>query len=202
MKTYSVHIIHYRTYRTPPWWNISHKSQDMKKLVSVPLLEVNWSIFINGKQGISPNKIVLHYHSPKSTHQGKLQTKTWSGFLHHIQEDPSHVCNQDYNTNKGCCIPTDTYLSIFSLPDHPGYLVIWATLPWDHPLWCDDLHLSGAYVCFHTQGRLFYLPKTYFKRTIAHNLCMLIYQNLQYSSLFPEIWQQYFLVLNVDGSRF
>ena len=48
------------------------------------------------------------------------------------------MCTQDVNTNKGCCIPPDTYLGIFSVPDHPGYLVRWTTPPWDHPLWCDD----------------------------------------------------------------
>ena len=72
------------------------------------------------------------------------------------------MCTQDGNTNKGCCIPPDIYLSIFSVPEHPGYLVIMATPPWDHPFWCDDMHLSGSYVCFTTQGRLFCFPKPYF----------------------------------------
>ena len=53
---------------------------------------------------------------------------------------------QDGKTNKWCSIPPDTYLGIFYGPDHPGYLVRWKTPPWAHPLWCNDLHLSGAYV--------------------------------------------------------
>ena len=72
------------------------------------------------------------------------------------------MCTQDGNTNKGCFIPPDAYLGIISVPDHPGYLIIWTTPSWDHPLWRDDLHLSGAYVCFPTQGRLFCFPKPYF----------------------------------------
>ena len=145
----------------------------------MPLLEGNWSIFVNGNQWILPNTIDLHYDSLKATHQGKLQTKTWSDFLHLSQEDPIHMCTQDGNTNKGCCIPPYTYLGIVSVPDHPGYLVICKNNPWDHPLWCDDLHLSGAYVWFYTQVKLFCLPKPYFLRTIAHHLCRLIYQDLQ-----------------------
>ena len=31
-----------------------------------------------------------------------------------------------------------------------------------HPLWFDNLHLYGAYVCFPTEGRLFCLAKPYF----------------------------------------
>ena len=42
---------------------------------------------------------------------------------------------------------------------HPGYLVRWKTPHWTHPLWCVDMHLSGAYVCFPAQGRLLYFPK-------------------------------------------
>ena len=78
------------------------------------------------------------------------------------QLDPSHMCNQDGNTNKGCYPHPETYLGIFSVPDHTGYLVILVTPPWAHPLWCDDLHFSGAYVCFTTQLRLFFFPKHYF----------------------------------------
>ena len=44
----------------------------MKKLASVPWLEVNLSIFVNGKQGIGPNTIATHFHITKATHQGKL----------------------------------------------------------------------------------------------------------------------------------
>ena len=73
------------------------------------------------------------------------------------------MCTQDGNTKKDCCIPSDTNLGIFSVPDHPGYLVRWKTTPWDHTLWCDDLHLFGAYVCLTTQGGLFFFPKPYFK---------------------------------------
>ena len=86
---------------------------------------------------------------------------------------------QDCNINKGCCIRPDTYLGIFSVPDHTGYLVIWTTTPWAHPIWCDDLHLSGAYVCFLTQGGLFYFPKPYFLRPRTYHICRVIYQNLQ-----------------------
>ena len=38
---------------------------------------------------------------------------------------------------------------------------------WDHPLWCDHMRLFGAYICLTTQGRLFYLPNTYFKNNIT-----------------------------------
>ena len=72
------------------------------------------------------------------------------------------MCTQYGNTNKGCCIPPDTYFSIVYVPDHPVYIVIWTTPHWDHPIWCDDLHLSGAYVCFPSQGRLFCFPEALF----------------------------------------
>ena len=73
--------------------------------------------------------------------------------------------NQYGNTNKGCYLLIDTYLSIVSLPDHIGYFVRRVAPPWDHTIWCDDLHLYGADVCFNIQGRVFFLPKTYFDRT-------------------------------------
>ena len=72
------------------------------------------------------------------------------------------MCTQDGNTNKGCYLPPDTYLGIFYLPDHTGYILRRVTPPWTHPIWCDDLHLSGEYVCFPTKGRLFCFPRTYF----------------------------------------
>ena len=89
------------------------------------------------------------------------------------------MCTQDGNTNKGCCIPPDTDIGIFSLPGHPGYILRWTTPPWAHPLWFDDLHLSGAYLCFNTQGELFCFPKPYFFKTRAHHIRRIIYQNLQ-----------------------
>ena len=97
------------------------------------------------------------------------------------------MCTHDGNTNRGCYLPPDTYNGIVSGNDHPGYLVRQVTTLWTHLLWCYYLHLSGAYVCFTTQGRLFYLPKPYFFITIAHNLRRLVYKNLQYPSLFPKI---------------
>ena len=123
----------------------------------------------NGKQIIGLNTISPHFHSPKSTHKGKLQTIIWYDFLHLRQEDTSHLCTQYGNTNKGFLIPPDTYLGIFSLPDNTDYLVSCITLPLTHPLCCDDMHLSGAYVCFPTQIRLLCLLKTYLSRTIAHH---------------------------------
>ena len=72
------------------------------------------------------------------------------------------MCTQDVNTKKGFCIPSDTYIGFFSVPDHTGYLVRSITPPWENPLCCDDLHLSGAYMFFPTQGRLFYFTKYYF----------------------------------------
>ena len=39
-------------------------------------------------------------------------------------------------------------------------------------------------------------------RKISHHLCMLVYQNLQYPSLFHKIWLQYLVVLYPDRSRF
>ena len=61
-----------------------------------------------------------------------------------------------------CYLPPDTYLGIVSIPDSPFYLPIWVNLPWTHSLWCDDIHLSGEYVCFPNQGRLLYFTNTYF----------------------------------------
>ena len=95
------------------------------------------------------------------------------------------MCTQDDSAKKWCYLPPDTYLGIVSVPDHPGYLVRRVNPPWKHPLWYNDLHLSGAHVCFPTQGRLFCLTKPYFFRTRAHHICMLVYKNLQYPSLFP-----------------
>ena len=89
------------------------------------------------------------------------------------------MCTQDGDTSKGCCIPPDTYRGIFSVPDHPGYIIIWKITPWAHPLWCDDLHLYGANVRFTTEGRLFCLPKPYVLGKISHHLRRLIHQNLQ-----------------------
>ena len=135
-----------------------------EKHVSMPLSEGQWSRSINGNQGIVQNTIYPHFHSPKATHKGKIQAKTWSDFLYLCQEDPNHLCTRDGNTNKGWYLPTDTYIGIFSVPDLPVYLVIRVTPPLTHPLWYDDLHLSGAYVCFPTQVRLFCLTKPYFSK--------------------------------------
>ena len=55
-----------------------------------------------------------------------------------------------------------THILVFSVPYHPGYLVRCTTPPWNHPLWCDDLRLSGAYMCFPTQRILFCFPEPYF----------------------------------------
>ena len=85
---------------------------------------------------------------------------------------------QDSNTNKGYCILPDTYLVIFSVPYHPGYLVIWTTPPRYHPLWSDDLYLSGTNVCFTTQGRIFCFTNPYFLRIRTDHLRRIIYQNL------------------------
>ena len=70
------------------------------------------------------------------------------------------------------------HISWVFLPDHPGYLVRWVTPAWTHPIWCDDLQLSGTYVCFPTQGRLFCFPKPYFSEqyhTIFVGLFIKIY---------------------------
>ena len=72
------------------------------------------------------------------------------------------MCTQDGNSRKCCYLPPDTYLGIVYVPDHPGYLIRGVTTPWTHPLWYDDLHLSGVYVCFPTQVRLLCLSKPYF----------------------------------------
>ena len=42
------------------------------------------------------------------------------------------MCTQDSNTNKGCYIPPDTYLGIFSVPDQRGIkknieVIFWGT---------------------------------------------------------------------------
>ena len=72
------------------------------------------------------------------------------------------MCTHDGNTNKGCYTPPDKYLGIFYVPNHPGYTVRCTTPTWSHPLWCDDLHLSGDMCVFTTQGRLFCFPKPCF----------------------------------------
>ena len=140
---------------------------------------LEWSIFTYGNQGIEPNTIATHYHSPKATHKGKIWTKNWYNFLHLRQEDPSHLCTNDGNTNRGYYLPTNTYIGIVYLPEIPGHLVRIVTPPCTHPLRCDDLHLSGAYVCFTTKGRLFCFPKPYFFWKIAHNLRRIVYQSLK-----------------------
>ena len=78
------------------------------------------------------------------------------------QEYPSHIFTQDGNFNRGCYLPPDTYLGIISVPDHTGYIVRQVPPPWAHPLWYDDMYLSGANVCFYTQVRLFCFTKPYF----------------------------------------
>ena len=133
-----------------------------KKHVYMPLSEGQWSRFVNRKQGIGSYTMAPHFYSPKATHQGKLWTKTWSDFIHLCKEYPSHIFNQDGNINKVCYLPHDTYIGIVSVPDHPGRIVILVTPPWTHPLRCYYLHLSGAYVCFTTQGRIFCFPEPYF----------------------------------------
>ena len=72
------------------------------------------------------------------------------------------MCNQEVNTNKGYYLPPDTYPGIFSVPAHPGYIVILVAPHWNHPNWCDDLNLSGTYMCFTTLGRIFFLINNYF----------------------------------------
>ena len=85
------------------------------------------------------------------------------------------MCNQDGNTNKVFCIPPNTYLSFFSVSDNPGYLVRCTTPPWAYPLWCDDLHFSGAYMCFSPKEDSSVCPSLVLLRTRAHHLRMIIY---------------------------
>ena len=99
--------------------------------------------------------------------------------MHLRQEDLSNLCTQDGNTNKGCYLPPDTYLSNVYVTDHPGYRVRQVTHPWTHSIWCDDMHISSTYVCFTTQGRLLCFPKPCFYRTRAHHLRRLVYKNLK-----------------------
>ena len=73
------------------------------------------------------------------------------------------MCTQYVNINKGCCIPPDTYIGIFSVPDHPGYLVRWTTPPWYHSLSFDDLHLSGSYVFYSPKGDYSVFPNLIFE---------------------------------------
>ena len=102
------------------------------------------------------------FHRPTATHQGKLRTKTWSDFLNLNQEDPSSLCTHDSNTKKGCYLPPDTYIGIVYVPYHPGYIVRLVYNTWTHYIWYYDLHLSGVYVYFPTQGRLFCFTKALF----------------------------------------
>ena len=57
---------------------------------------------------------------------------------------------QQGNTNKGNQRHPDTYIGIFSVTYHSGYIVMGVVTLWKHHLWCDYLHLSGNYVCFPT----------------------------------------------------
>ena len=104
--------------------------------------------------------------------------------------------------NKGCYLPPGKYIVILSVPDHTCYLVRRVTPPCTHPLWCDDMHSYGAYVYFPTQGRLFFLPKPYFPRTMAHHLHSIVYKNPQYTLLLPEILLQSLVLFHADGSIF
>ena len=72
------------------------------------------------------------------------------------------MCTQQGNTNQGYYLPLATYIGIVSLPSHTGYIVIQGPPLWNHTIRCYDLHLSGAYVYFPTQGGLICLPNTYF----------------------------------------
>ena len=57
------------------------------------------------------------------------------------------MCTQYVNTNKGYYIPPDIYIGIVSLPYHTGYILIFVSPIWNYPIWCYDMHLSGACVC-------------------------------------------------------
>ena len=72
------------------------------------------------------------------------------------------MCMKDGNANKGCYIPPETYLGIISVSDSPGCLVKGVTPSWTHPLWYDDMHLYGVYVCFTTQGNSSVCPSLIF----------------------------------------
>ena len=153
----------------------------------MPSSESKWSIFIDKKQWIGPNTITPHYHIAKDTHQGKFQTRTWYNFLHLCQEYPSHIFIQDGNSNKGCYQPPGKYIGIFSVPDHPGYLLRRVPHPWTHPIWYDDLHAYSAYMCFFSIKEGSSVCPNLIFWTRAHHLCRLVYQNLQYLSLLTTI---------------
>ena len=71
----------------------------------------------------------------------------------------------------------------------PPSLVWWYALIW--------------WVCvfFHSKKTLLFAQALFF-RTRAHHLCRLVYQNLQYPSMFPQIWLLYLGVFHADISRF
>ena len=73
----------------------------MKKLVSVPLPEDDWTIFVYGNQEIIQTPIDKYDQIPKAIHQGILQTKTKFYFLNLRQEEPINICTHEGNTNKG-----------------------------------------------------------------------------------------------------
>ena len=66
----------------------------------------------------------------------------------------------------------------FSVPAHPGYLVIVVSPPWNRPIWCDDMYLSGSDMWLPTKGILFCLSNTYFKITHANQMCRIFNQNI------------------------
>ena len=130
-------------------------------------LVIRWVIIICLREAVTVPM------SHKSTHKVKLRTKTWYSFLILHQEEPSDLSNQWGNNKKGYYLSPDTYIDILSVPSRLGYILIWLSPFWDHTLLYYYMHLSGAYVCFPTQGRLFCLPNTYVFRTILHHICRL-----------------------------
>ena len=80
------------------------------------------------------------------------------------------MCNHEGNTKEGYYLTSETRIDVASVPEYTGYIVRGVYPPWNHLIWCDNLHLSGVYVRLPNQVRIFCLLKTYFIGTQEHNI--------------------------------
>ena len=99
------------------------------------------------------------------------------------------------------CVLIEAIPTKVIIPYNLVYILRLVPSLWNNLLWCDDFHLSSAYVCLPTQERIFCLTNTYSSRSISHHLRGIIYQNLQPLSLFPKTWIKSLVVFHADGSR-
>ena len=112
------------------------------------------------------------------------------------------MCTHYGNNKKWCYIPPYIYIGVVSVPDHPGCIVRRVTPPWTHPIWCDYLHLSGVYIFFPTQGRLFCFPKQYFFITRAHHIHIVFIKICNTPTCYPKYEYNIWLYSTLEKSRF